>query len=303
MMISDNWGELMLPGLRTIFNKHLKKKKDYVKQLFTVESSTKQAEFNQGTGSLGLMDEWGSSGNQVSYEDVNKGYKSTYLHKKYSKGLTIERELLEDDQYGEIKKRVRLLTQTVYYTRQYYGAMVFNQAFNATYKGPDGKALCSATHPMSPVDATTQSNVQTYILNATNLEKARNAMKAWTDDKSNLLAVNPDTLIVPSNLRKAAQVVADTDKEPDTTDNNINIWKGSVDVVEFDFLTDPNAWFLVDSERMAAFLHWYDRRVAKLEQDKENFNSEVSAYKVVNRFSRGWDDWSWIIGSTGTTES
>ncbi len=156
---------------------------------------------------------------------------------------------------------------------------------------------------MSPVDATTQSNVQTYILNATNLEKARNAMKAWTDDKSNLLAVNPDTLIVPSNLRKAAQVVADTDKEPDTTDNNINIWKGSVDVVEFDFLTDPNAWFLVDSERMAAFLHWYDRRVAKLEQDKENFNSEVSAYKVVNRFSRGWDDWSWIIGSTGTTES
>ena len=72
MMISDNWGELMLPGLRTIFNKHLKKKKDYVGELFSVENSTKQAEFNQGTGSLGLMVEWGASGNQVSYEDVNK---------------------------------------------------------------------------------------------------------------------------------------------------------------------------------------------------------------------------------------
>jgi phage major head subunit gpT-like protein len=243
MMISDNWGELMLPGLRTIFNKHLKKKKDYVNELFTVETSTKQAEFNLGTGSLGLMDEWGASNNQVSYEDVNKGYKATYMHKKYSKGLTIERELLEDDQYGEIKKRVRLLTQTVYYTRQYYGAMVFNQAFNATHYGPDGKALCSVAHPMSPVDATVWSNAGTKKLNATNLEATRNLMKAWTDDKGNLLAVNPDTLIVPSNLRKAAQVVADSDKEPDTTDNNINVWKGSVDVIEFDFLTDPNAWF------------------------------------------------------------
>jgi len=243
MMISDNWSELMLPGLRTIFNKHLKQKKDYVNELFSVEKSTKQAEFNQGTGSLGLMDEWGSSGNQVSYEDVNKGFKATYIHKKYSKGLTLERELVEDDQYGEIKKRVRLLTQSVYYTRQYYGASPFNNAFNATFAGPDGVALCSASHPNSPNDATTQSNVGTAILNATSLENARNAMKGWKDDKSNLLAIEPKMLIVPPALRKAALVIADSTGEPDISDNNINIWKGSVDVVEFDFLTSGTSWF------------------------------------------------------------
>lgn len=300
MMISENWDELMLPGLRTIFNKHLKKKKNYVNELFTVEKSTKQAEYNMGTGSLGLMDEWGASNNQVSYEDVNKGYKATYMHKKYSKGLTLERELVEDDQYGEIKKRVRLLTQTVYYTRQYYGASVFNNAFNPTFAGPDRVALCSASHPNSPVDSSTQSNAATGRLNATNLETARTTMKGWTDDKGNLLAINPDTLIVGPANRKAALVIADSSGEPDITDNNINVWKGSVNVIEFDFLTSPTAWFLVDKERMAAFLHWYDRRIAKLEMDKENFNSEVGAYKVVARFSFGWDDWSWIYGSTGT---
>jgi phage major head subunit gpT-like protein len=303
MMISDNWAELMLPGLRTIFNKHLKKKKDYVAELFTVENSTKQAEYNQGTGSLGLMDEWTASGNQVSYEDVNKGYKSTYLHKKYSKGLSLERELVEDDQYGEIKKKVRLLTQTVYYTRQYYGASVFNNAFNATYAGPDGVALCSASHPNSPSDATVQSNAATYVLNATNLETARNAMKALKDDKGNLLAVNVDTLIVPPALRKAALVIADSTGEPDISDNNINVWKGSVNVIEFDFLTSSTAWFLCDKERAAAFLHWYDRRIAKLEMDRENFDTEVGKYKVVARYSYGWDDYSWLLGSTGTTAS
>ena len=303
MMISDNWGELMLPGLRTIFNKHLKKKKDYVGELFSVENSTKQAEFNQGTGSLGLMDEWGASGNQVSYEDVNKGFKSTYMHKKYSKGLPMERELVEDDQYGEIKKRVRLLTRTIYYTRQFYGASVFNNAFNATYAGPDAVALCSASHPNSPSDTTVQSNVATYVLNATNLETARNAFKGLKDDKGNLLAVEPKLLVVPSALRKAALVIADSTGEPDISDNNVNVWHGSVDVIEFDFLTSSTAWFLVDPERLKAYLHWYDRRIAKLEMDKETFDSEVGKYKVVARFSYGWDDWSWCIGSTGTTAS
>lgn len=299
MMISDNWDELMLPGLRTIFNQQIKKSKDFVGELFTVEKSTKQAEFNQGIGSLGMMDEWGASNNQVSYEDVNKGYKATYLHKKYSKGLTLERELVEDDQYGEIKKRVRLLTQSVYFTRQYYGALLFNEAFNATYAGPDAVALCSASHPYSPSDATVQSNAGTGALNATNLETARTAMMGWKDDKGNLLVIEPDTLIVPPALRKAALVIADSNGEPDVSDNNINIWKGSVDVIEFKFLTSSTAWFLADRQRMKAFLHWYDRRIAKLEMDKENFNSEVGAYKVVNRFSRGFDDWSFIYGSTG----
>lgn len=300
MMISDNWDELMLPGLRTIFNQQIKKSKDFVGELFTVEKSTKQAEYNQGIGSLGMMDEWGASNNQVSYEDVNKGYKATYLHKKYSKGLTLERELVEDDQYGEIKKRVRLLTQSVYFTRQYYGALLFNEAFNATYAGPDAVALCSASHPYSPSDATVQSNAGTGALNATNLEAARTAMMGWKDDKGNLLVVEPDTLIVPPALRKAALVIADSNGEPDVSDNNINIWKGSVDVIEFKFLTSSTAWFLADRQRMKAFLHWYDRRIAKLEMDKENFNSEVGAYKVVSRFSRGFDDWSFIYGSTGT---
>lgn len=299
MMISDNWDELMLPGLRTIFNQQIKKSKDFVGELFTVEKSTKQAEYNQGIGSLGMMDEWEASNNQVSYEDVNKRYKATYLHKKYSKGLTLERELVEDDQYGEIKKRVRLLTQSVYFTRQYYGALIFNEAFNATYAGPDAVALCSASHRHSPSDATVQSNAGTGALNATNLETARTAMMGWKDDKGNLLVVEPDTLIVPPALRKAALVIADSNGEPDVSDNNINIWKGSVDVIEFKFLTSSTAWFLADRQRMKAFLHWYDRRIAKLEMDKENFNSEVGAYKVVSRFSRGFDDWSFIYGSTG----
>lgn len=303
MMIVDGWDELMLPYLRTLYGKHMKKKKDYVNEFYTVEKSSKKAEYSLGMGSLGLMDKWEDSNNQVSYEDVNKGFKAVYMQEKYSKGLHIARELPEYDQYGEIRKLVRMLTQSVYYTRQQFGALTFNKAFDASYKGADGKSLCSASHPNSPVDSNTQSNVASYVLNATNLEAARTAMKGWRDDKGNLLAVTPDTLIVPVALRKTALVLADSTGEPDTNYNNINVWKGSVNVIEYDFLDSPTAWYLIDKERMSAFLHWYDGRIAKLEMDRENFNSEVGAYKVVSRFAFGPDDWSWVFGSTGTTSS
>lgn len=295
MLVSENWSELLLPGLRTIFDKHLGKLKDYLPAIYNVEKSNKAQEFNMGIGSLGLMEEWSTSGNQVAYEDTHKGFKATYTHKKYSKGMQIERELVDDDLYSEIKKRTRNLAQSVYYTRQYYAASVFNNAFNASYPGPDGVALCATNHPKSPNDATTWSNTGSYDLNADNVEAVRNAMMMWTDDKGNLLAINPDTLIVPPALRKAALVIADSDKEPDTAENNVNIWRGSVNVIEWPFLTNSKAWFMVDMQRMKNFLNWFDRRIATLESEKV-FDTEVAKYKTVARFSFGWDEPSFIYG-------
>lgn len=295
MLVSENWAELLLPGLRTIFDKHLKNLKDYLPVIFNVEKSNKAQEFNMGIGSLGLMEEWSKSGNQVAYEDIHKGFKATYTHKKYSKGMQIERELVDDDLYSEIKKRTRNLAQTVYYTRQYYAASVLNNAFNASYPGPDGVALCATNHPKSPNDATTWSNAGNYDLTADNVEAVRNAMMMWTDDKGNLLAINPDTLIVPPALRKPALVIADSDKEPDTAENNVNIWRGSLNVIEWPFLTNPKAWFMVDMQRMKNFLNWFDRRIATLESEKV-FDTEVAKYKTVARFSFGWDDPSFVFG-------
>ena len=292
-IVSDNWAELLLPGLRTIFDKHTEGFKDFVPVLFNVESSTKAQEFNLGVGSLGLMDEWGGT---VSYEEFNKGYKSTYTHKKYSKGIQLERELVDDDQYSEIKKRVKMLSQSVYYTRQIHAASIFNNAFANGYAGPDGVALCSASHPNSPTDTTVQNNAGSTALDADAVEDTRTAMMGWKDDKGNLLYVNPDMLIVPTALRKTATIIAETKEEPFTTDHGVNIWAGgSLRIIEMPFLTDTTNWFMVDSQRMKLFLQWYDRRKADFSDDVD-FDSEVAKYKVIARHSFGFDDWSFIYG-------
>lgn len=293
MIISDNWGELLLPGLRKIFEKQLKQGKDYLPLLFNVENSSKAQEFNLGTGELGLMDEWQASGAKIAYEDFNKGFKSTYTHKKYSKGIQIERELLDDDLYSTITKRTKKLALAGFNTIQYHAASVFNNATSAAYPGPDNKPLCSASHPIAPGSATTFSNLGALELTADYVETTRTNMMAWMDDKGNPIDINPDTLLVPTALRKKARIVAETDEEPDTTDHGINVWHGVLDVIEWERLTDTNAWFLIDKQRMKLFLNFYWRR--KLDfKNKVEFDDEVSKYAVLARFSYGWDDPTFI---------
>lgn len=286
MMLSANWQEFLLPTLRKVFDKHIGQLKDFVPVFYTVESSSKAQEFMHGIGSMGMMDKWTDSGQQVSYEDVHKGYKSTWTHDKWSKGLRIERELMDDALYAEVKNRTKSLADSVYYTRQVHAALPFNNC--TTTIGPDDKALAATDHPIGPGSSATWSNYSTgKTLNADTVEDIRNEMKEWTDDKGNPLLITPDTLVVPRKLRKAALVIAGTDKEPSTTDNDINIWKGNVDVIEWDFLTDSDMWFFVDKNRMKRFLYWFERRKPTLAQDKEDFDTEVAKYKVVGRWSLG----------------
>ena len=295
MQISENWGELLLPILRGIFNRQIGKHKDYIPVLFNREDSKKAQEFNLGTGNLGLMVPWEESGRQTSYEDRYKGFKATYTHRKYSKGIELERELLDDDQYSEIKKGVKELSDIAHYTRQYHAVGVFNDAFSAANEGPDGKPLCATDHPLSPTNSKEWSNAGSLSLTADNVEKTRIEMMKWTDDKGKLLIVNPDTLLVPPSLRKAALVIADTEGEPDTTDNNVNIWHGNVDVVEWQLLTDSNAWFFIDMQRAKRFLRWFDRRKPDF-SNHVHWDTEAARYRVIGRWSYGWDDPSFIYG-------
>jgi len=292
-IIADNWAVELLPGLRNHFTKQLKQGKDYIPLLFNVENSTKAQEFNQGVGELGLMEEWQSSGSKIAYEDFNIGFKSIYTHKKYSKGVVVDRDMVDDEQYGTIIKKAKKLAIVGFNTTQYHAASVFNNAASGSYLGPDSKPLCSASHPIAPGSSTVWSNLGALELTAENVETVRTAMAGWQDDKGNPIDITPDTILVPSALRKKARIIAETDDEPEQSDYATNIWAGNLRVIEWNRLTDTNGWFLIDSQREKLFLNWYWRR--KLDfKDTVVFDDESAKYAVLARFSYGWDEASFL---------
>jgi len=274
-----------------------------IDQLFGVETSTKFAEHYQGMGAIGTVPVFDGT---VPYADYDAGYRTDIRNYEFALGLQAERRLIDDDQFGEIRRRGERLADAFSNTIETDAANVFVNAFTdggtnrmgASTNGADGVALLSAAHPHSPANSsTTQSNEGTLALTLANLDTTRQAMLNWTDDKDNLLNVVPDTLLVPAELeRTATQIVAQRAiYEPGSAQFDVNMFAGRMNVVVWNRLTDANAWFLADSQSMKRHLIWQWRIRPEFAQEND-FDGLQAKFRGYMRYGIGWDDWRFIFG-------
>lgn len=282
--------------LRTVYDLEMKKKKDYIPILFNVDKSNRSQENHFGIGGIGLMQNWTGT---VHYDTTEKRWKQEYRHAKYSNGLQIEREAVQFKEYKPVKQQTKKLAHSVYLTIQTHGASVFNNAFDTSIVGADGKPLCAASaagHPYSPTNTSeTQYNAGNYDLTPKNIEIVRNKMWDFTDDRGNILGVNPRILIVGNYYQKRAKEICGSEKEPYTAENQINIWQDELGYIHNPWIKGKK-WFLVDPDMMNMYLNWYWARKPKLEY-QDDFDTEVGKYKVVGMWSFGWDEWFWVFGN------
>ncbi len=293
VVISENFGYLLDPGLRKIFMDEYDLPGSLIDQLFGMEKSSKAVEYDYAIGGLGDLEEFSGT---IPYGDFSGQYRTSYTHKEWVKGIKIERKLVDDDLYSVINKRPQTLALVAKRTREKHGAAVFNNAFNTTvFAGGDTLSLCNAAHTHVGT-ATTQSNVGTTALSKTSLSAARLAMRGFVDDTDNLINASGDTLLVPPELEQTAWELIMTNKDVGTADNTANFWKGRYKVLVWDYLTDTNNWFLMDSRYAKLFLKWFDRIPTEFNKDKD-FDTYISKWSVYTRYSYGFSDWKWIYGN------
>jgi len=290
----EQWKEVE-SAVYTLWDQLDKENKDYNSMLYNVKKSTKSQENHLGIGSMGAMSPWTGT---VSYADFKKGYEKGYRHAKYSSGIQAESELFLFEEYGEIEKRTRKLNEAVYKTLQAHGVSTFNNAFDATFAGPDGVALCSAAHPYSPSNTTAvQSNTDTLDLNIANLTTVYNRMLDFKDDQGDMTFTMPNILLTGIQYRAEALKICGPqaqDKEPFSADNDANIFKGDLKPIFHPLITGKK-WFLLDGRRMQNRLYWYNARVPVIETDGD-FDTEVQKFKTVGLWSYGFDAWDFVYG-------
>ena len=300
-IVSANWSEAMLPIIGEIYTLAGGKEKDYIGEITGRSRSTLQSERTLGVGGAGYMKEWNDAGRTAAgaFQDVDKGWETIYTHKKYVDARAIERDWMDDKQYEKIATEVRNLRRGGYTTQQYHFAEFLNSAVSGAsgYFGSmllaDGFPLAYTAHTYNAAGTGgTFRNLRTgTALTADNLEARRTEiLTEWKDDKGNLLNIDPDDflLVVPSALRKTALVIADSDHEPDTTDNNVNVWNGAIKVLEMPRLTSAVTWFIVIRSKAKELCHWYDRRNLDL-SNTVDFLSEQIWSKIIGRWSLGSD--------------
>lgn len=285
-LLRSNFVE-MEGSIQKVLDTIVKRNDDLTKKFFNMGKSTRSQENHLGTGEMGLMTEWDK---QVSYDTFVKGHDSQYRHKKYSTGIEIERELLDDKEFGEIKKRTRKKSYAIVKTLNFYASSVFNDGFSS-FKSADGLSLFNANHTIVP-GADAQSNTGTSSLTVDSLEDTMIAMREFKDDRGHPMMVMPNLIICGEYWRKTAQQLVGSSREPFTADNQTNVYKNNEGLSYFctPWITGKK-WALVDEEMMkdGGSLNWYMRRDPRSFEYDDDFDTEVGKYKAVGRWSFGCD--------------
>lgn len=303
---SIHWAKLLDPALSEAFYIAFSqggRRESVVPSLFDVRKSQRADEQHLGVGVLG-SDGWNfKDSGRVQYDQRNKGFQSTFTHVELAKGFTVERKLIDDNLTQIAFDDAAALGDSAFRLREKSAASVFNNAFTAggtnddgfSTNGPDGVALCSASHPRSSDDSTTWNNVGTSALSKSAVSTTRVTMMAYTDDRGDKLDVMPDTLLIPPDLEDTALEITKSILDPTSANNAINPQSGRFQAQVWHYLTSPTKWFMMESARRQQSLLWYNRIPLEfgMEEDFDTFQAKWRAYM---RYSYGWRDASFIFG-------
>jgi phage major head subunit gpT-like protein len=302
---SDIFLEDALPALRAITMEEFERFPDEYPKVFKVETSSRSIEqFTQLTG-FGVLAEI-MEGENITFDEPLQGYDKTYRHRKFGRGYRVSQEAFEDDKTRFIKNLARQLGKAADETTELEAALIFNRAFNSSYTGADGKVLCATDHPM--VGGGSQANRPTnhVDLDISSLEAALTTFRGWTDHRGKKIRMVPETLLVAgAGEFNAAEILGGTMRS-DTANHTINAFrkrsnmKSLTDYMVWDYLTDPDAWFLISSPEDPNYEVRFFWRKKFDTQQAPDFDAD--GYKVAGRmrFSCGWNDWLGVYGSQGS---
>lgn len=300
-MINAQFVDLLQKGLNEVFT---------VQRAELAADAVRPVLFNEETVDLAFMrnQEIGGLGNvplfngNIQYDSFGEGYQITYTNQRYAQGLSFIKDLIDDDQYGVIRQYPTKMAIAMERTMEVQGASLFSNAFNTTvFTGGNGQALCSNSQVYRNSGVAAQANKGTSALTYDNLITTRKLMKAFKDDRGQLLRVNPDLLLVPRGLEDVAIQLTQSPDQPNTANRSINPitaprFMPGLSYIAWDYLTDSNDWFLIDTRLMKFYLHWYMREAPNFAIDPTSDFNLVWKVRASGRWSYGFDSWPWIFG-------
>ena len=296
---SGSFAKALWPGVNAWYGKAYGEYEVEYDKLFDKYSSTKAFEEDVGISSFGLAVAK-PEGTPVSYDSERQSFTTRYQHAVFALGFVITREMMDDDQYDVVgQRKAQGLAFSMRQTKEVVAANVYNRAFTAGYVGGDGVILASASHPN--LKGGTWSNVIATAsdLSEASLEQACIDIAGYTNDAGLLIAVRPESLIIPRQLIFEAKRILGTDGRVGTDNNDLNAIKtlGAIPkVVTNHFLTDTDAWFI--RTNVPHGMKYFERRGDEFDMDND-WDTENAKFKATARYSFGWTDPRGIYASAG----
>ena len=296
---SGSFAKALWPGVNAWYGRAYSEYPEEYSKLFETSTSKKAFEEEVGISSFGLAVQK-SEGAPISYDSERQGFITRYQHAVYALGFIITREMMEDDQYDVIgKRKAEGLAFSMRQTKEIIGANVYNRAFNSSYIGGDGVSLINSAHPTIKGGTWSNQISTNSDISEAALEQACIDIAGFTNDAGLLIAVRPESLIIPRQLIFEAKRILDTDGRVGTDNNDLNAIKtlGSIPkIITSHFFTDIDAWFIRTDVKDG--MKHMERRADQFDMDND-WDTENAKFKATARYSFGWTDPRALYASPG----
>jgi len=288
------------PGIKAWWGQVYDEHQTEYTDLFDTDSSDKHYEEDVQLTGFGLAPRK-SEGAATSYDSEIQGFTTRYTHVAYALGYIVTKEELDDNLYEQVsKRRSAALAMSFRQTKENVGANVYNRAFNGTYLGGDGVALCSTAHPNATGGTFSNMASVGVDLSEAALEDAVIALMGYTNDRGLLINVMPKSLHVSRQNWFNANRILQSVYSPGTANNDVNVIKstnalpGGIKMNHY--FTAPNAWFL--RTNIPNGMKYYERVGISFDQDND-FDTMNAKAKGYERYSFGWTDPRAVYGVNG----
>ncbi len=298
--ISTNFPDVLDPTFLRIFDEEFDQLADMIPTLFTMPGIGPRGD-NTKWSQIGTIPDFTEFTGTIGYQSQNQGYDTTATHIEWVNGIQVERKLFDDDQHQIMNQKPAAIAMSAQRTRQKHSAQIWNGAFssgNSFFVNSEGVAMCSNSHTTTSGASTANGfdNLGTAALTAAAVSAARTQMRGFRGDQADRISVMPNELLVPPDLEDRALEITKSEKDPASANNAINPQSGRFNLIDWEYLTDTNNWWLMDGGLRRKSIFWVDR-VQKEFGRIEDFDTLVAKFRCYMRYSFAWVDWRYIFGA------
>lgn len=290
-------------------------------KIFRVEQSDSAYERSTTGIGMGALDET-PEGNDVQEGNPLEGFTVIGKNRSFRKSVSLTEEFSEDTPPEKIANFLKQLTGTwgegVIISKETFAAKFFNRGgltagddvFNNTITGvvddPNG-GLCYDGKPFFNLSGNLRSSKGggTYYngiasaLSDTTLQTAYNLMTVTNNrnERDDLVQIMPNVLLIPGALRFTAKKVLESEWILGSANNDVNVVQNLVKPIEWQYLTDTDAWFLGTA---GMGLVWQERKEPVIDFYQNDVNNKYVA-KISARWGARMDNWRYWVGSNFST--
>lgn len=294
--------------IRAIIDKNIEdfEKTSMVDKIFFMDTSKNYAEKYTSETSLGDFEDVGENG-AYPKTGMREGYAKVIEPTTWKSSFEVTQEMAEDAKMGKIRSRTGIFAQSYSRTREKFAAdllaggtgsavTIGGKAYDTT--AADGKPLFATDHPSVTGKKLAQSNLFGSAFSVSAMDALQCQMQEFKDDDGNLLAVTPDTIILPNDpaLIRAVLAAVNSEKDPESASNAVNFQVGLWNVLVWRYLPKTIGgkpyFMMMDSKfkENGMCMPFVDRVPLTVKSDVDA-NTDANVFKGRARFGAGFNNW------------